>query len=74
MEEKKPYVFIIEEKRPLYIFSFLLTWNTTVQYNFEGILGLGYFYPERDEGNNFDNRFSFLEYLKLNKLIKRKIL
>ncbi len=73
LREVSDYVFIIEEKRPLYIFSFLLTWNTTVQYNFEGILGLGYFYPERDEGNNFDNRFSFLEYLKLNKLIKRKI-
>ena len=67
LREVSDYVFIIEEKRPLYIFSFLLTWNTSIQYNFEGILGLGYLYPERDQGNSFDNRFSFMEYLKINK-------
>ena len=72
LREVSDYVFIIEE-RPLYIFNFLLTWNTSIQYNFEGILGLGYLYPERDQGNSFDNRFSFMEYLKINKYIKKKV-
>ena len=72
LREISDYAFVTED-RPSYIFCFLLAWNTSISYNFEGILGLGYFYPERNEGNPFDNRFSFMEYLKINKLINKKI-
>ena len=72
LREVLDYLFL-SEQRPAYTFSFLITWNSTKTYNFEGILGLGYLYPERDNGNYFDSRFNLLDYLKYNKLIKKKI-
>jgi hypothetical protein len=44
-----------------------------MSYNFDGILGLGNRYPIKEEGSTFDERFSFMEYLKFNKVIKKKI-
>ena len=70
--EISDYIFL-SEKRPSFTFSFLLSWQTNVNYNFDGILGLGFLYPERLEGNSFDLRFSFIDYLKKNNLIKNKI-
>ena len=72
LREVGDYVFFSDNK-PSYLFNFLLTWNTTKSYNFEGILGLGYLYPERDESESFDARFSFIDYLKYNKLINKKL-
>ena len=69
LREVSDFVFI-SENRPSYIFNFLLAWNTTIPYNFEGILGLGYLY---NGGYIFDEKFSFIEYLKHNKQIKNKL-
>ena len=72
LREISDYVFFSENK-PSYTFNFLISFNTSISYNIEGILGLGYLYPERGEGDTFDSRFSFIEYLKYNKQIKRKL-
>lgn len=64
---------VLDEKRPPYTFNFLVAYNTTTTYNFDGILGLGHQYPMREEGVAFDERFSFMEYLKFNKVIKKKV-
>ena len=56
-----------------YLISFLMSWNTTEKYEFDGILGLGNYYPKRDEDNSFDERFSFIHNLYSNGLIKKKI-
>lgn len=64
---------VLDDKRPPYTFNFLVAYNTTTTYNFDGILGLGHQYPIREEGVAFDERFSFMEYLKFNKVIKKKI-
>jgi hypothetical protein len=50
-----------------------LTFNSTESYDFDGILGLGNYYPKRDEDNSFDERFSFVHYLKLNGVISKLI-
>lgn len=57
----------------LFCFHFLLAFETSMVYDFDGILGLGRLYPKKNEGNDFDNRFSFIDYLFENKLIQRKI-
>lgn len=49
-------------------------YNTSIHYDFDGILGLGCHYPPKQEGNDFDERFSFLNYLRFNKLIERRVL
>ena len=64
---------LLGEKKPPYTFNFLVAYNTTTYYDFDGILGLGHRYPMREDGNSFDERFSFLQYLKFNKLIENKI-
>ena len=56
-----------------YMLSFLVTWNTTEKYEFDGILGLGNSYPKRDEDNSFDERFSFIHNLYSNGIINKKI-
>lgn len=63
----------IGDTRPPYTFNFLIAFNTTMSYNFDGILGLGNRYPIKEDGSTFDERFSFIEYLKFNKVIKKKI-
>ena len=65
------FVYITDQK-PKFTFNFLHAWNTTIQYNFDGILGLGYFYPVRDNDNIFDERFSIIDYLKYNNIINHK--
>lgn len=66
------YVYI-NDINPSYCFHFLLGYETSMIYSFDGILGLGRLYPERNQGNDFDRRFSFIDYLYDNKLIKRKV-
>ena len=56
-----------------YLLSFMITWNTTEKYEFEGILGLGNTYPKRDEDNSFDERFSLIHNLYSNGVIDKKI-
>ena len=56
-----------------YMLSFMITWNTTEKYEFEGILGLGNNYPKRDEDNSFDERFSLVHNLYNNGVIKKKL-
>ena len=56
-----------------YMLSFMMSWNTTEKYEFEGILGLGNNYPKRDEDNSFDERFSLVHNLYSNGLIDKKL-
>ena len=56
-----------------YMLSFMMSWNTTEKYEFEGILGLGNNYPKRDEDNSFDERFSLVHNLYSNGVIDKKI-
>jgi hypothetical protein len=71
--EVKDKVSIIKNYRLPYLFSFLLSWNSTESYDYEGILGLGNYYPKRDDDNSFDEKFSFVHYLKMNGIISRLI-
>ena len=56
-----------------YMISFMISWNTTEKYEFEGILGLGNNYPKKDEDNSFDERFSLIHNLYSNGVIDKKI-
>ena len=71
--EVKDKVSIIKNYRLPYLFSFLLSWNSTESYDYEGILGLGNYYPKRDDDNSFDEKFSFVHYLKINGIISKLI-
>lgn len=53
-------------------FNFLIGFNTSVKYDFDGILGFGYLYPKENEKDYFDIRFSFLDYMVRNKFISKK--
>ena len=53
--------------------SFMVSWNTSEKYEFDGILGLGNYYPKRDEDNSFDERFSYIHNLYSNGIISKKI-
>jgi len=64
---------IIEDYRLPYLFSFLLSFNSTEKFDYEGILGLGNYYPDINEENSFDARFSFVHYLKMNGVINKLI-
>ena len=56
-----------------YMISFMMSWNTTEKYEFEGVLGLGNVYPKLDEENSFDERFSLIHNLFNNGVIEKKI-
>ena len=56
-----------------YMLSFMMSWNTTEKYEFEGILGLGNNYPKKDEDNSFDERFSLVHNLYSNGVINKKL-
>ena len=56
-----------------YMLSFMISWNTTEKYEFDGILGLGNNYPKADEDNSFDERFSLVHNLYSNGVIDKKI-
>ena len=71
--EAKDKVSIIRKFRLPYLFSFLLSWNSTESYDYDGILGLGNYYPRIDSENSFDERFSFVHYLKKNGIINKLI-
>ena len=71
--ESKDKASISQDFKYPYLFSFLLSYNSTESYDFDGILGLGNYYPKRDEDNSFDERFSFVHYLKLNGVISKLI-
>ena len=64
---------IIENYNLPYLFSFLLSYNSTESFDYEGILGLGNYYPNINEENSFDARFSFVHYLKMNGVINKLI-
>ena len=64
---------IIENYNLPYLFSFLLSFNSTESFDYEGILGLGNYYPNINEENSFDARFSFVHYLKMNGVINKLI-
>ena len=72
-KEVKDKVSIIPKYRLPYLFSFMLSWNSTESYDYEGILGLGNYYPKSDMENSFDDRFSFVHYLKKNGIISKLI-
>ena len=71
--EVSDYLKLSDNIKSKYLISFLITWNTTEQYEFDGILGLGNYYPKRDEDNSFDERFSFIHNLYDNGIISKKI-
>ena len=71
--EASDYLKLPDNLKSKYLLSFLITWNTTEKYDFEGILGLGNYYPKRDEDNSFDERFSFIHNLYNNGIIKKRI-
>ena len=71
--EVSDYIKLSQNIKPKHLISFLITWNTTEKYEFDGILGLGNNYPKRDEDNSFDERFSFIHNLYNNGIIKKKI-
>ena len=58
--EVSDYLKLPDDIKSKYLLSFLVTWNTTEKYEFDGILGLGNYYPKRDEDNSFDERFSYI--------------
>ena len=69
--EAKDKVSINPQNNMPFLFSFILSRNTFLYYN--GILGLGYHYPRLDNENSFDERFSFVHYLKKNGIISKLI-
>ena len=71
--EARDKATIIENYRLPYLFSFLLSSNSTETFDYEGILGLGNYYPDINEENSFDARFSFVHYLKMNGVINKLI-
>lgn len=71
--EVSDFLKLSNDLKSKYMISFLLTWNTTEKYDFEGILGLGNYYPKRDEDNSFDERFSYIHNLYNNGLIKKSL-
>ena len=71
--EVKDKVRIDEFYELPYLFSFLLAFNSTEKFDYEGILGLGNYYPDINDENSFDARFSFVHYLKMNGMINRLI-
>ena len=71
--EVKDKATIIENYRLPYLFSFLLSYNSTEKFEYEGILGLGNYYPDINDENNFDARFSFVHYLHMNGVIRKLI-
>ena len=71
--EVSDYLKLSDNLKSKFMISFLVTWNTTEKYEFEGILGLGNYYPKRDEDNSFDERFSYIHNLYNNGLIKNKV-
>ena len=71
--EVSDYLKLSDNLKSKYLISFLATWNTTEKYEFDGILGLGNYYPKRDEDNSFDERFSFVHNLYHNGIISKKI-
>ena len=71
--EVSDYLKLPENIKSKYLLSFLVTWNTTEKYEFDGILGLGNYYPKRDEDNSFDERFSYIHNLYNNGIIKKRI-
>ena len=71
--EVKDKVSIVPKYRLPYLFSFVLSWNSTESYDYDGILGLGNYYPKPDSENSFDERFSFVHYLKKNGIISKLI-
>ena len=71
--EVKDKVTIIENYNLPYLFSFLLATNSTENLDYEGILGLGHYYPDINDENSFDARFSFVHYLKRNGMINKLI-
>ena len=71
--EVSDYLKLPDDLKSKFMISFLVTWNTTEKYEFDGILGLGNYYPKRDEDNSFDERFSYIHNLYNNGLIKKKI-
>ena len=71
--EVSDYLKLSDDLKSKYMISFLISWNTTEKYEFEGILGLGNHYPKRDEDNSFDERFSFIHNLYNNGIIKQKV-
>lgn len=55
-------------------FSFLLGYDSTIQYDIEGILGLSRYYPEKiEEYYGFDSRFSLIQSLYDNGLISKRV-
>ena len=69
--EVRDKVSIIPKYRLPYLFSFVLSWNSSEAFDYEGILGLGNYYPKSDSENSFDERFSFVHYLQKNGIISR---
>ena len=69
--EVRDKVSIIKNYPLPYLFSFLLSWNSTESYDYDGILGLGNYYPKRDDENSFDEKYSFIHYLKMNGIISK---
>ena len=71
--EARDKATIIENYRLPYLFYFLLASDSTETFDYEGILGLGNYYPDINEENSFDARFSFVHYLKMNGMINKLI-
>ena len=57
--EAEDFISLENTNKPKFLYSFLLSFNSSEEYEFDGILGLGNNYPELDEDNSFDERFSF---------------
>ena len=71
--EVSDYLKLPENIKSKYMISFMVSWNTSEKYEFDGILGLGNYYPKRDEDNSFDERFSYIHNLYSNGIISKKI-
>ena len=71
--EVEDFISLENFNKPKFLYSFLLSFNSSEEYEFDGILGLGNNYPELDEDNSFDERFSLVHNLYRNNIIKKKI-
>ena len=72
-KEVRDIISIVPNYKSPYLFSFALSFNSTESYDYDGILGLGNHYPKLDSENSFDERFSFVHYLKRNGIISKLI-
>lgn len=71
--EAADYFVFANQSFPLFSNNFLLVFKSFLNFSADGILGLNGYYPPKNSGFDIDERFSYINYLKFNKLIDKRI-